>query len=296
MQKCLLVTALCVFAVNLYANDRFSQTSVIETQFDTNLVNSPNDNEPLSSWVAAVNHTVRFDLRESQSSLTKAVSSVAASAPTRFTDLNQFNAELGLRHYWQPGLGYRAPWLIFETTSAIRWHNFEQHRWLAFNADAKREQRLNDRIFTSVGLSAQYKLANEAAFEGLRGAINAYQDWRVSNRVSLYAQQQIGLGRMTTSYHGALSDRGHHLEGEGEEEGPDSVSNTYFADRGLSRMLDEDWYTYGVDGWFAEGLIGINIPVISRASIDLAYRFHAEVTEDVTYSRQTVFVSMVVPW
>jgi opacity protein-like surface antigen len=279
-----------------------TQSTSLEAQYDTNLVNSPINNEPLASAVGRVDHAIDWALSQKGRHQIGTTLSLGYEQPTSFTDVYLVQPSAGLYGLWQPTLGFTAAWYELNAQLDGYWHSFEQHRRVSLGTTLRRHQRPTDQLYYSAELNVRWTEGNEEAFTGLRSQASFYEDWALSPRLNVYAQQSAGYGRITTSYHGVLSRklvRSHHLPGEdldAESDDPDSVSDLYFDDDGLTRMLGEPWYTYGVDGISTQLLFGAHYQLSQNWAVDAAYRFNFEFNEDFDYSRHGVFTTLFYNW
>jgi opacity protein-like surface antigen len=265
-----------------------SQTSLLELQYDTNLVNSPSSNERLSSGKLKASHHIDAPFWQNNNAQLKTQWNGNVQVPIQYLDLITAEVGAALAGDWQPGIGFNRPWYGAALQSQVHWSDFTQRQWASLGVSLNRAQRLTDRIFLDAIVQTDWRFGREDAFRGFRTSLTFYENYDLTQRTALYATQSVGYGKLTTSYDGVLGGKSGHQSEE--------LMSDYFLDEGLTDLFNEDWYTYGVEGTFADAMLGVNTRITAQLTLDIAYRFHLEFNDEVQYQRQMLYATLIVPW
>lgn len=269
--------------------------SQLDFAYDANLVNSPSGNTSLSSYSLHTSQRLDWALRERRKSQLNAGLFAQLSQPLQYAEMTSAMLEGSLTFNAQPKLGFNQPWYQARWQNQLFWHRFEQYRRVGTRLNVTRFQNMTDRLLLTMGAAVQGQIGNEDAYRGGQVHLSSGLSWQLDRRQTLYTHLQAGYGRIVTSYSGTLNSRAHHLPEESLAS-PDTVSNLYFLDDGVSEMLDKTWYGYGVDGVLGRVLIGYNRRLSQRWTLDIAYSLNLAGFESAQYQRQQGYLSVLFAW
>lgn len=286
-------------------NTSYAHDINVQTYYDTNVVNTPTGNNAVTSAVAEVDiNTQNYIFTQPRSALEWQLGlngRYPIDAPSRA----EVSISSGLRYFWQPKLGFNAPWYHVHSGISAAYVNNNQLHNLTAKIEIDRNQRLTDALFLNMRLHYDYQWNNSSVLAGQTASLAALLDWQMLRNYAIYAQLSGGYGWFISAYSGTLAPkainnstssaatRSHHLV---DESSSDTLSGDYILDADLSAQYNEDWYSYGAYAVFGNGLIGLNHPINANLSTDIAYRYSLVDNADFQYERQSIYGSLLFNW
>ncbi|WLD58298.1 hypothetical protein NFC81_00550 [Salinispirillum sp. LH 10-3-1] len=267
----------------LCAGSAMALDAQVSAGLDNNpmLSRKPGDQVPVWTAEGSLYHSQFFELSP------RLAWSVLGAVDARWFDTTSSLSEIALdtaaTGYFQPRLGYTAPWYQLAVSATPVLVANEQRNHVQARLRVSRHQRLTDRLNYALGLQASQSFADERIFRQRRYGLDG----------------QINFDRRLARPHGfsGVFLRGGVQQGQFASTRSYQPSGVYgyniMIDDGLSDDLGSTWWVYRTDALAFSAVLGARYNLSPRWALDTSLQ-HDQLNSDVgDYSRQKLVLSLV---
>ena len=264
-----------------------SVTLSLDGGYDSNLLNTPVNNENLSDSVLSASLAAQnLWLLKPRVGLVAALQG-SYRRPVEYDALAR--AEMGgsFSVMVQPSQGFLAGWYRVSVAGNYHWQAFENFRSNQKSISLARFQHLTDKITWSATISAQDQMySRQPVLDGSRFDAGMAVAWRASPRWLISAQFSAGEGDFASSYFGSLS----------RWVPADPVNDDWFWDDDLYALTGDEWYTYRLRSPFINTQLGGNVRLSQALALDVDYRYWRMSGAELVYDRHIWRAGLIYRW
>ncbi len=163
------------------------------------------------------------------------------------------------------------PWYRFDSRLAYTFTGNPIYYGIELKTTASRQQQVTDSIqlFSALELTNKWHESNDLSSRAIGLYVGA--DKRVTPKLSVYGVASLHGGKQLTS--------------------STELSEKSIVNRQLTEQLPGSWYSSTKDGYWANGLIGLNMPVTEDLAVDIAIRSEVGTLEKNKYVNHSLLFS-----